>query len=74
MNLHPFVFYLEILALKIANPESREVDRLFVEAFGYPADLPDLTRLRPPDGNLRDGSELACHFVLRQQGRLGEVY
>jgi hypothetical protein len=62
------------LALKAANPGNREIGRLFVEAFGYPADLPDLTRLRPPDGNLRHGSELACHFVLRQQGRLGDVY
>ncbi len=67
-------FYLEVLALKAANFEDPEVDRLYLETFGYPADLPDLTRLRPPGGNLRDASERTCHYVLRQQARLDAVY
>jgi len=38
--------------------------------LGYPDDLPDLTRLRPPGGNSRiDGIELS-HFARRSRGEL----
>jgi hypothetical protein len=48
--------------------------RLAVDLLGYPEDLPDLARLRPPGGNSRSqGIEQSCH-ALRERGELAEVY
>jgi hypothetical protein len=42
--------------------------------LGFPHDLPDLARLRPPGGNSRpDGIYQSCH-TRRQEGRLPETY
>ncbi|MCY2988962.1 MAG: hypothetical protein NTY19_13985 [Planctomycetota bacterium] len=42
--------------------------------MGFPEDLPDLSRLRPPEGNSRlDGVEQS-YFAQRQRGELPETY
>lgn len=67
-------YHLQLLALKSACPEDQRVDALFVQAFRYPDELPDLTALRPPGGNARDKSEKDCYHALRVQGKLAHVY
>lgn len=66
--------YLEIIALKREHPDDARVDRLFLQSFGYPDDLPDLTRLRPPGGNLRKGSEATSFHSRRAEGTLLRYY
>ncbi len=66
--------YLRILALKLQRPEDPEIDRLYAEAFGYPDDLPDLTKLRPPGGNARAGSEATSFHARRTRGELPTTY
>jgi hypothetical protein len=63
-----------ILELKRENPDNATVHDLFVQVFGYPDDLPDLRRLRPPKGNTKPGSEETCYYALRERGELEEVY
>lgn len=46
----------------------------FLEAFGYPEDLPDLRRLRPPGGNASAGNARRCYFARRKRGELPETY
>ena len=66
--------YLRVLRLKEKYPNDPEVHQLYVGAFGYPDNMPDLRTLRAPGGNQRSGSELACYFILRQRGDLDEIY
>jgi hypothetical protein len=47
---------------------------LFQQLMGYPIDLPDLARLRPPGGNLRPAGVDASHFARRARGELPAVY
>lgn len=47
---------------------------LFQRLMGYPADLPDLARLRPPDGNSRPDGVAASHLAQRDQGALAPTY
>ncbi len=65
---------LRVLALAKAQLGNPQVHQVFVDTFGFPADLPDLRNHRPPGGNARRGSEETCSFVLRAQGELPEVY
>jgi hypothetical protein len=66
--------YLKLLALKRDFPEEPRVYQLFLEAFGYPEDLPDLAALRPPGGNSRDANKQTCFHALRQKGTLAATY
>lgn len=66
--------YLRILVLKAKHPADSVVDQLFLEAFGYPDDLPDLRELRPPGGNRCEKSEDTCYFAHREQGSLPQTY
>lgn len=63
-----------ILILKEKLPYDSDVEELFVETFGYPADLPDLAALRPPKGNLLAGNVGTSCYALREAGILGSVY
>jgi hypothetical protein len=47
---------------------------LFQELMGYPADLPNLARLRPPGGNSRPAGVDASHFARRARGELPAIY
>jgi hypothetical protein len=47
---------------------------LYYKLIGFPSDLPDLERLRPPGGNTRpDGIAASCQSRMRR-GELPEVY
>jgi hypothetical protein len=65
---------LRILRLKESLPDNPDVDAVFRRAFGYPADLPDLSGLIPPGGNANTGSENKSFNALRARGELPEVY
>ncbi len=60
--------------LERENPDNPAVHELFVQTFGYPDDLPDLRRFRPPYGNKKAGSENDCYYARRERGLLEEVY
>jgi hypothetical protein len=62
-----------IFALKLKSPNDPEISELYKHEFGFPDDLPDLRKLRPPKGN-RTNSEESCYFVLRERKVLPEVY
>jgi hypothetical protein len=47
---------------------------LLRQLMGYPADLPDLSSLRPPGGNLRPDGITQSHFAHRQRGELPGTY
>lgn len=61
--------WIAILRLaQINDPE------LYGELMRYPDDLPDLSRLRPPEGNTRpEGIGESC-FARRERGELAETY
>jgi hypothetical protein len=47
---------------------------LYRKLMGYPDDLPDLTRLRPPEGNTRpEGAAASCH-ARRERNELPDCY
>jgi hypothetical protein len=62
-----------ILSLKHEFPNHPKAHELFVREFGFPDDLPDLRTLKPPKGNPTN-SEKSCYYVLRERGKLPEVY
>jgi HNH endonuclease len=66
--------YLRILSLAARYPEDAEVRREFLDAFGYPEELPDLSRLKPPGGNTREAGLTGCCHALKQRGELAETY
>jgi hypothetical protein len=41
---------------------------------GYPIELPDLSTLRPPEGNTHPAGVAQSHFARRQRGELPDVY
>ena len=47
---------------------------LFRDLLGYPDELPDLSRLRPPGGNTRPEGIAESYFVRHQRGELPETY
>jgi hypothetical protein len=53
------------------RPEAVEVLR---DLLAYPANLPNLAALQPPDGNNRPTGIANCFFELRRRGELPEVY
>jgi hypothetical protein len=42
--------------------------------MGYPADLPDLSSLRPPAGNSRPEGIDQSHAARRERGELLDIY
>lgn len=64
---------LDVLRLlgRKRDPEAAELRRRWL---GYPANLPDLSRLRPPGGNSRPEGISQSAFARRQRGELPEVY
>ena len=60
-----------ISIIRLAQEHARE---LYWELMGYPADLPDLSRLRPPDGNSRPQGIAQSHDARRARGELPETY
>jgi hypothetical protein len=46
----------------------------YVQLMGFPNDLPDLSRLRPPGGNSRLRGIEQSYFAQRQRGELPDTY
>jgi hypothetical protein len=67
------VMYLRLLALQRKYPDDPEVKALCQQAFGFPQDLPDLIKLRPP-GNLRSWGTERCYHRQRELGKLPPTY
>ena len=63
------LLWLGILAL--AKEHNQE---LYRKLLAFPDDLPDLARLRPPDGNLRPDGVKESYFARRETGTLPDVY
>src|SRR5438034_1848544 len=63
------LLWLGILAL--AEEHDPELHR---KLLGFPDDLPNLARLRPPSGNARPGGVQQSHLARRQSGSLLETY
>ena len=47
---------------------------LLQRLLGYPVDLPDLSTLRPPQGNTRPEGITQSHLARRQRGELPDIY
>jgi hypothetical protein len=67
-------YSIDLLALKADFPDNSRVHRLFVDAFRYPSDMPDLTRLEPPGGNTLSANIINCYHARAARNELGEVY
>jgi hypothetical protein len=61
--------WIEVMAMaEIHNPT------LHRQLMGFPKDLPDLKRLRPPGGNTRPAGLTQSFFEQRTRGTLPETY
>lgn len=56
-----------IRTIELAQEYHRE---LYLQLTGFPDDLPDLSRLRPPDGNTRPEGISESWFAKRERGEL----
>jgi hypothetical protein len=61
--------WIEIVALA-----ERSDQPLYRRLMGFPDDLPDLTRLRPPSGNVRPAGIRTSFFARRKAGTLPATY
>jgi len=61
--------WIDIIALAADNDES-----LYQQLMGFPDDLPNLARLRPPDGNSRPEGVGKSYFAARARGTLAKIY
>ena len=53
---------------------ARHPKEILDSTFGYPEDLPDLVKLKPPKGNSRPEGVKASHYVRRQRKELPDYY
>lgn len=61
--------WMEIVAMaELHHP------KLHRQLMGFPSDLPDLKRLRPPGGNSRTAGIAQSYFEQRKRGELPETY
>ncbi len=63
------LLWLGILAL--AEEHDKE---LYTKLLGFPDDLPDLERLRPPGGNTRPAGVQQSYLAARENGTLPDTY
>lgn len=61
--------WIEVVRLSLEKDPA-----LYQRVVGYPADLPDLSRLRPPGGNLRPRGIAQSHFARRARRELPRSY
>ena len=54
----------------LAQHDPVEFERL----MGFPGNLPNLTKLRPPAGNRRPDGVFECYFAKRERGALPKTY
>lgn len=65
--------YLRIVRLFQRYPSDPEVRELYLEEFGFPDELPDLEKLRPPGNERPEGIAISFHRR-RQTGELPSTY
>ena len=65
---------IRVLRLKQQQPKNPDIDDLFRETFGYPQDLPDLSKKRPPGGNSSEDAIDSCFYLRRLRGTLPAIY
>jgi hypothetical protein len=65
--------YRRIVAEVLQMAEQND-PALYRQLMGYPDELPDLSRLRPPGGNGKPEGVAASHFARRERGELPESY
>ena len=63
-----------LLWLRIIELAERYDRELYHQLMRFPADLPNLKRLRPPAGNARPDGIDASYFELRERGELPDEY
>lgn len=63
------LIWMRIIELAQANDQT-----LHRQLMGFPDDLPDLARLRPPGGNTRPANVLRSHFARAARGELPATY
>jgi hypothetical protein len=62
------------LWIRIVHLAAHQDPALFSQLLGYPADLPDLSPLRPPEDNSRPDGVAQSHFARRQRGELPATF
>jgi hypothetical protein len=63
-----------LLWMRIIDLARERDQKLFQRLVGFPADLPDLQRLRPPAGNSRPEGIAESWAALAKQGKLPDHY
>lgn len=62
------------LWIAVVSLSERLAPELHLRLVGYPTDLPDLSRLRPPAGNSRPEGIAESHHARRARGELPPTY
>jgi hypothetical protein len=62
------------LWIRIVRLAALDDQALLRRLLGYPSDLPDLSTLRPPEGNTRPDGIRQSHLARRQRGELPDTY
>jgi hypothetical protein len=63
-----------LLWIRIVNLAQKNDADLYRQLMGFPADLPDLSRLRPPKGNFRPNGIAQSCFAQSARGELPDSY
>jgi hypothetical protein len=71
---HPRMVEWRSLWIQVVALSRRSDAALYRRIMAYPAELPDLSTLRPPGGNLRPEGIAESHYARRQRGELPETY
>jgi len=62
-----------IMWMRIVDLAKERDPNLYKQLVGFPEDLPNLGRLRPPSNSLPDGIDVSW-YAKRQRGQLPEIY
>jgi hypothetical protein len=62
------------LIRQIIDTAARHKRLLYVELMGFPQDLPDLSKLKPPGGNSRPSGIDSSYHARRSRGKLPKTY
>jgi hypothetical protein len=73
LNYRPLRQRRRLLMAALRVFRQREPE-LYEQWMGFPDNLPDLSRLRPPGGNSRPAGLAQSHLARRQRGELPRTY
>jgi hypothetical protein len=65
---------VRLLWIGIIALAQRADPALYQRLMGFPDDLPDLRRLRPPGGNSRPQGVVTCFHAQKREGKLPDTY